>query len=168
MKILLIGANGQLGTDLHTHLQVAGHSVVAATRATLDICNSEQTQSAIETVAPDLVINTAAFHNVEVCETESAQAFNVNAIAIRDLALLCARNDCELMHFSTDFVFGGESRQPYKETDLPHPVNVYGASKLAGEHLAALSLERHYVVPLAAYTAQPEAAADTETLWKRF
>src|SRR5882757_4089910 len=146
MKILVIGANGQLGTDLHSHLQDVGHQVIAATRATLDICNSEQTKSTIETVAPDLLINTAAFHNVEVCETEAEQAFNVNAIAIRDLALLCAQNNCELMNFSTDFVFGGESKQPYKETDLPRPVNVYGASKLAGEHLVALSLERHYIV----------------------
>src|SRR5436309_72534 len=126
MKILLIGANGQLGTDLHSHLQEARHSVIAATRATLDICNSEQTKTTIETVAPGLVINTAAFHNVEVCETEAQQAFNVNAIAIRNLALLCAQNSCELMHFSTDFVFGGENNQPYKETDLPRPVNVYG------------------------------------------
>lgn len=146
MKILLIGANGQLGTDLHIHLQDAGHAVTGATRATLDICDPEQTRSTIETVTPDLVINTAAFHVVEACETEAEQAFKVNAIAIRNLALLCAENDCELMHFSTDFVFGGESKQPYKETDLPRPVNVYGASKLAGEHLVALSLERHYIV----------------------
>src|SRR5437879_1465477 len=109
MKILLIGANGQLGTDLHSHLQQAGHSVTPATRATLDICDPEQTRSAIESSAPDLVINTAAFHNVEVCETEAAQAFKVNAIAVRDLALLCKQQACELMHFSTDFVFGGES-----------------------------------------------------------
>jgi dTDP-4-dehydrorhamnose reductase len=146
MKILLIGANGQLGTDLHSHLQHAGHSVTPATRATLDICDPEQTRSAIESSAPDLVINTAAFHNVELCETEAEQAFKVNAIAIRDLALLCAQQGCELMHFSTDFVFAGESNRPYKETDLPGPVNVYGASKLAGEHLLALSLDRHYIV----------------------
>jgi dTDP-4-dehydrorhamnose reductase len=146
MKILLIGANGQLGTDLHSHLQHAGHAVTPATRATLDICNAEQTSSAIESSAPDLVINTAAFHNVELCEAEAVQAFAVNAIVIRNLALHCAQQGCELMHFSTDFVFGGESKRPYKETDLPGPVNVYGASKLAGEHLLALSLDRHYIV----------------------
>src|SRR3954468_4815709 len=103
MKILLIGANGQLGTDLYSDLQHAGHAVTPATRADLDICNPEQTRSAIESSAPDLVINTAAFHNVEVCETEAEQAFRVNAIAIRNLALLCKQQDCELMHFSTDF-----------------------------------------------------------------
>jgi dTDP-4-dehydrorhamnose reductase len=146
MKILLIGANGQLGTDLHSHLQQAGHAVTPATRADLDIRNAEQTKAAIESSAPDLVINTAAFHNVELCETDADQAFAVNAIAIRNLALLCAQQGCELMHFSTDFVFGGESQRPYKETDLPGPVNVYGASKLAGENLLALSLDRHYIV----------------------
>jgi dTDP-4-dehydrorhamnose reductase len=146
MKILLIGANGQLGTDLYADLQQAGHSVTSATRETLDICNTEQTRSVVEANNPDLVINTAAFHNVELCETEAEQAFGVNAIAIRNLALVCGQNNCELMHFSTDFVFGGESDRPYKETDLPGPVNVYGASKVAGEHLLALTLDRHYIV----------------------
>jgi dTDP-4-dehydrorhamnose reductase len=146
MKILLIGSNGQLGTDLHAHLQGAGHSVIAATRETLDICNSEQVNTNIRDAAPELVINTAAFHNVELCETEALQAFGVNAIAIRNLALACANAKSDLMHFSTDFVFGGDARQPYKETDLPGPVNVYGASKLAGEHLLALTMDRHYIV----------------------
>jgi dTDP-4-dehydrorhamnose reductase len=156
MKILLIGANGQLGTDLHSQLQDAGHSVVAATRATLDICNSELTRSTIETIAPDLVINTAAFHNVELCETEAGQAFNVNAIAVRNLASLCAQNHCDLMHFSTDFVFGGESRQPYKETDLPE--NISSHSRWSAIILFAP----------AACTEQPEAVADTETSSRRF
>src|SRR5437868_5002095 len=125
MKILLIGANGQLGTDLYTQLQEAGHAVTPATRDTLNICASEQAKTAIASVAPDLVINTAAFHNVEICEAEAEQAFEVNTIAIRNLALLCAQCDCELMQFSTDFVFSGESKRPYHETDLPGPVNVY-------------------------------------------
>jgi dTDP-4-dehydrorhamnose reductase len=146
MKILLIGSNGQLGTDLLADLQSAGHSVTPATRATLDICDPVKTRATIAENAPDLVINTAAFHNVELCETESEQAFRVNAIAIRDLALSCKELGCDLMHFSTDFVFGGQSRQPYKETDLPDPVNVYGASKLAGEKLVALTMEGNYVI----------------------
>src|SRR4051812_1807541 len=146
MKILLIGANGQLGTDLHIQLRQAGHAVTAATRANLDIGDPAQIESAVQNAAPELVINTAAFHNVEVCETEPEQSFAINGIAVRNLALVCVRNNCELMHFSTDFVFDGVKRAPYKETDLPNPVNVYGCSKVAGEHLLAMSMERHYIV----------------------
>ena len=146
MKVLLIGANGQLGTDLLVKLEHAGHSVTAATRADLDVVDPVQIESVIRSAAPKLVINTSAFHKVEVCQTEAQQAFAVNGIAVRDLALACRRHDCELMHFSTDFVFDGAKRQPYKETDSPHPVNVYGASKVAGEHLLAMSLKRHYII----------------------
>src|SRR5437879_7293999 len=103
MKILLIGSNGQLGTDLLIHLQQAGHSVTPATRETLDIRNSEQVNSSIKAATPDLVINTAAFHNVELCEAEPEQSFQVNAIAIRNLALACANSNSELMNFSSDF-----------------------------------------------------------------
>jgi dTDP-4-dehydrorhamnose reductase len=146
MKILLIGANGQLGTDLHLQLQQAGHTVVPATRADLDISKPEQIESAIKAAKPELVINTAAFHNVEVCETEPESAFAINGIAVRNLALACVRQNSELMHFSTDFVFDGSKRAPYKETDLPRPVNVYGCSKVAGENLLAMSMERQYTI----------------------
>ncbi|MCU1286024.1 MAG: spsK [Acidobacteriales bacterium] len=146
MKILLIGANGQLGTDLHSQLQKAGHAVTPATRADLDVANPAQIESCINSAKPELVINTSAFHNVEVCETEPEQAFAINAIAVRNLALACLRHNSELMHFSTDFVFDGAQRAPYKETDLPHPVNVYGCSKLAGENLLAMSMERQYTI----------------------
>src|SRR4051794_25166799 len=133
MKILLIGANGQLGTDLHLQLQQAGHQVTPATRADLDVANSAQIEFCVESAKPELVINTSAFHNVEVCETEPEPAFAINALAVRNLALACLRHNSELMHFSTDFVFDGEKRAPYEVTDLPRPVNVYGCSKLAGE-----------------------------------
>ena len=92
-----------------------------------------------------MVINTAAFHNLPVCETKPEKAFEVNCIAVRDLALACKKMNALLVTFSTDYVFGGEKRTPYAEDDRPSPLQMYGISKLAGE-LAALSAAPDHAV----------------------
>jgi dTDP-4-dehydrorhamnose reductase len=137
MKLLLIGATGQLGSDLIKNNP--GHEIVAPARSDLDLERPETIDGAGRNTRPDWVINTAAFHNVPVCEEQPERAFRVNCVAVRDLALACRAQDCRLMTFSTDYVFGGDQRTPYRETACPAPVQIYGISKLAGEH-AALSV----------------------------
>lgn len=137
MKLLLIGATGQLGSDLIKNNP--GHEMVAPARSDLDLERPEAIDAAVRNARPDWVINTAAFHNVPVCEEQPERAFRVNCVAIRDLALACRTQGCRLMTFSTDYVFSGDRRTPYRETDCPAPVQIYGMSKLAGEH-AALSV----------------------------
>jgi dTDP-4-dehydrorhamnose reductase len=94
----------------------------------------------------NVVISTAAFHKVEECEKQPVQSLAVNATGPRNLAPACRQNNAVLVHFRTDYVFDGGERRSYKESDLPRPQNVYGVSKLAGEHMVRLSWERHFVI----------------------
>ena len=146
MKVLLIGAHGQLGSDIRRLWSEAGDDIIPAVRPQVDVTDAAAVESAIASVRPDLVINTAAYHRVEECETQAALAFQVNATAVRDLAAICARNAATLVHFSTDYVFGGERSEPWLETDRPKPLSVYGTSKLAGEYMALSASDRVFVV----------------------
>lgn len=143
--ILLIGATGQLGGSLLA--SAASGRIHAPSRSELDINDDASVLRCIETYQPQIVINTAAFHNVPLCEEEPARAMDVNCLAVYRLARLCAKKDIRLVTFSTDYVFNGERRTPYVETDLPAPLQMYGISRLAGEH-AAISAAPHnaYVV----------------------
>ncbi|MGH9471118.1 MAG: dTDP-4-dehydrorhamnose reductase [Terriglobales bacterium] len=146
MKLFLIGANGQLGSDLRQAAAAAGHAVAGFTHAQLDVRDAAALERAIAAERPAAVISTAAFHKVEVCEQEPEPSFAVNAIGVLHLARACTRHGAVLVHFSTDYVFDGTQRAPYRETDLPAPVNVYGASKAAGELLARAHCARHFVI----------------------
>lgn len=144
MKIILIGAAGQLGTDLMKALP--GETTIPLTHADIEVTDSGSIGHAFERHRPDMVINTSAFHRVDDCETEMELAFQVNAFAVRRLAQACSQFGAALVHFSTDYVFAGEKTEPYVEGDRPGPLSVYGASKLAGEHLAAATLPRHFLI----------------------
>ena len=144
MKVALIGARGQLGTDLVQAMN--GWDVVAWSHREVEVCDFSATRDALTTAAPDLVINTAAFHRVDECEVQAEKALQVNALAVRNLARICEDLGCALLHVSTDYVFGGEQRVPYAETDLPVPLNAYGVSKLAGELFVRRLCRRHFVV----------------------
>jgi len=146
MKVLLIGANGQLGSDLQKAITAA--ELVALTHAEVEICDPQSLRDTLHRHAPDVVVNTAAFHKVDQCEADVDKTFRVNTYAIRDLALACQEQNCALLQMSTDYVFGGDAqrRVPYTETDLPAPINVYGAAKLAGEHFIRSILERYWIV----------------------
>jgi len=146
MRVAVIGANGQLGTDLCRILAGQKVSVVPLTRREIDVSDSTQVDRVLGELQADIVISTAAFHKVEECEKQPAQSFAVNAAGPRNLALACRQNNAVLVHFSTDYVFDGSERRPYAEPDLPRPLNVYGVSKLAGEHMVRLTWERHFVI----------------------
>jgi dTDP-4-dehydrorhamnose reductase len=144
MKTILIGANGQLGTDIRATWPADG--LVTFTSADLDVTDRARVFETVAAHAPDLVLNTAAFHNVDVCETEAERACAVNAIGPLHLADACAEHGATLMHLSTDYVFSGAAGRAYSESDPPDPVNVYGATKAAGEVIIRQRLERHYIV----------------------
>jgi dTDP-4-dehydrorhamnose reductase len=144
MKILLIGKTGQLGSDILRN--GARHEIHAHDETTLDITVPEAVRDAIADLRPDIVFNTAAFHNVPRCETEPLEAFRVNCVAVRDLAAACNEAGCRLVTFSSDYVFGGEKRTPYREDDHPAPLQTYGISRLAGEHAALSAGPGHAVV----------------------
>ncbi len=146
MKVLLIGVNGQLGSDLVRVFRAAGDDVVPATHADVDICSEERVSEIVAGAMPDVVLNTAAFHKVEECEKNPVLAFQVNGAGAMNLARACKRAGAVLLHFSTDYVFDGQKNAPYEETDLPSPVNAYGVSKVAGEHLIACNMDRYFVV----------------------
>ena len=144
MKVLLVGANGQLGSDLVRVLR--DHVVIPTTHQTLDVVQFNQVQTMVRQNRPQVIINTSAFHKVDVCETEILKSFEVNAYGVRNLALAAMEVDAALVHFSTDYVFDGQARAPYKEFDMANPVNAYGVSKLAGEKMARYLWEKSFVI----------------------
>jgi dTDP-4-dehydrorhamnose reductase len=144
MRILLIGASGQLGGDL---VRNAGrHDIIAPTREQLDVAKPEEVQRALAAHQPDLVINCAAFHNVPLCEQQPETALRINCVAMRDLAALCRDARVRLITFSSDYVFGGDKRSPYAENDRPMPLQLYGISRLAGEYAVMATAPEHAVV----------------------
>ncbi|MDI1299686.1 dTDP-4-dehydrorhamnose reductase [Methylotenera sp.] len=136
MKILLIGKSGQLGSSILS--ENTSNVIFAPDRVDLDVENLSSFEVALNDIKPDVVINTAAFHNVPICEIEPHRAFDINVIAVRNLALACKKANALFVTFSTDYVFGGEKNTPYIESDCPKPLQMYGISRLAGE-LAVMS-----------------------------
>lgn len=145
MRILLIGATGQLGGDLVRNNP--GHEIIAPDRSALDLSRSTEAGEAIRRLRPEVVINCAAFHNVPKCEEDPAQAFLINCIALRELAAACADIGAWFLTFSSDYVFGDGRQSPWLENDLPAPLQIYGISRLAGEHVAlSVAPERSVVI----------------------
>ncbi len=147
MKLLIIGKTGQLGSALVNDALLLNHEVIALTRQQLDIGNitnnitdtdNNKFLKILENNQPDIVINTAAFHNVPLCEIEPLNAFKFNFIAVRNMAKICNNLDIQFITFSTDYVFDGKKNKPYIELDIPNPLQIYGLSKLAGEYASLL------------------------------
>ncbi len=135
MKVAVVGANGQLGTDLVDALTAAGHQAIPLGHAEIEVSDRESVTAALAQCRPEAVLNTAAFHNMAECEADPARTFAVNAIGALNLARASAELGVRNVYYSTDYVFDGAKGEPYVETDRPRPLNVYGASKLAGERL---------------------------------
>lgn len=144
MRVLIVGSRGQLGTDLVNSFSDC--QVTPYTSEDMEITDEAQVQQRIAFTAPDLVINAAAFTRVDECERENGKAFNVNALGPRNLALACKKWDVPLVHISTNYVFDGEKKSPYDETDCPRPLNTYGITKLAGEHYVQAIWPKHYII----------------------
>jgi dTDP-4-dehydrorhamnose reductase len=138
MKVLLLGASGMLGTDLAASAPAAVQ-LYAAPRSALDITNEQSMARRIADTRPDIVINAAAYTRVDAAESESAVSYRVNSEAVGSIGRLAAKHAALVVHFSTDYVFDGEAQDDYPEDAKTNPLNVYGASKLAGEHQLANS-----------------------------
>jgi dTDP-4-dehydrorhamnose reductase len=146
-KVVVVGANGQLGQDIRRYWEDAlRDDLVLLTHAEIEVCDGESVSAALDRLRPDIVINTAAYHKVDQVETNADRAFGVNAIGARNLALACREVDATLIHMSSDYVFSGTLGRPYVETDGVEPVNVYGASKIAGEMLIRYLWPKHFIV----------------------
>lgn len=143
MKILLFGSKGQLGTDLQL-LSEGVHELVAHD-LDLDITDRETVTAEVGKVCPDVVMNAAAYTDVDGAEREEVAAYRVNALGVHNIALACGLHDVPLLHVSTDFVFDGEASAPYTEYDLPGPRGVYAKSKYAGERHVEALLNRYWI-----------------------
>ncbi len=145
-QIVVIGCAGQLGAELVREFQQRGHSVTGLDRPQLDITDAERIERVLASLDPKVVLNAAAYNQVDVAEEEPEAAFLVNALAVRNIALACRQLGSLLVQFSTDYVFDGSARRPYTEEDSTHPLNAYAVSKLAGELYAQAYLERCLIV----------------------
>jgi dTDP-4-dehydrorhamnose reductase len=146
MRYLILGAGGQLATELERELMERGQPVLALTHAQADICDTARVACAVRDFEPDFLVNTAAYHRVDECEDQVAKSFQVNAVALQGLARVANEAGAVLVHFSTDYVFDGNKREPYCETDPPRPLSVYGISKLAGEWIVQRYAERYFLI----------------------
>lgn len=134
-RTLITGGGGQLASDLEQVLAERGQ-VWSRSREDLDITDDDAVAAAISAIAPTVVYNCAAYHNVDGCEDTEDRAFAVNTRAVKRLAQRCAEQGARLVHVSTNYVFDGTGETPWTEEDLPRPRSIYGLSKLAGEHAA--------------------------------
>ncbi len=147
MNILLTGANGQIGQELVALLaKDSRHVLIPLSRVALDITDQAQVQRVLNHHRPDVVINTAAYTQVDPAELEPEAAHAINASGAEYLARTCQVLGVPLIHLSTDYVFDGKQDHPYSETDLPNPLNEYGYSKLRGEHLIQQHCSKHLII----------------------
>jgi len=146
MKIAVIGANGQLGTDVVAAFTSHGDEVVPLAHSDIELSDIDSVSVRLQELRPQIVVNTAAMHHVENCEREPEKAFAVNGLGTRNLALVVRDIDATLMHVSTDYVFDGAKGHPYEETDPPNPLNVYGNTKLSGEYFVRCTMKKHFVL----------------------
>ena len=147
MKVALIGANGQLGSDIVSHFsQCDRYQLTAFTRADLDITQPEIVHRVLTSEKFDVVINSAAYVRVDDCEDLMDTAFNVNAIAALNIARAAREIDALSVYISTDYVFRGDRPAPYTESDIPDPINIYGTSKLTGEYLVRQTSQKSLIL----------------------
>ena len=132
-RVLVTGANGQLGLALEDAAKDPSLEIVFMDKSALDITNAEAIKDVFDKQSFDVCINAAAYTDVDGAETNKALAYAINATAVENLAKVCKHHECWLIHISTDYVFDGTLDRPYMPSDTPNPLNVYGASKLAGE-----------------------------------
>ena len=153
MKIFLTGASGMLAAEVIPQLEADGHKVIETDLRPrldriipLDITDLDQVKKEISAVRPDYVFHLAAETNVDLCEQKPDLAFRVNTLGTENIALACQEFDVRLLYISTAGVFGGKKKEPYTEFDIPDPANIYGHSKLQGEHIVKNLLSRYFII----------------------
>ena len=142
-RAVVFGSAGQLGLELVKEFRSRGYEVTSFNRASVDIADPKAVESCLTHLDPAVVLNAAAYNQVDLAETDPQTAYGANALAVRNLAVCCRQLDALLVHFSTDYVFDGTLGRPYVESDATHPLGAYAVSKLAGELYA-----QAYVDPL--------------------
>lgn len=145
MKVAVIGANGQLGSDICNVFKRQGEEVIALTHDFIEVSDFDSVSTVLRQASPNMVINTAAMHNVEACESDPQKSFLVNGIGAMNLAKVSNEVKYTLIHISTDYVFDGAKKAPYVESDCPNPLNVYGNTKLAGEFFVRNIAEKYFI-----------------------
>lgn len=146
MRLLITGADGQLAQEIIRISALKGYTVTAKNRKELDITDFRAVSEAVSGLKPDIVINCAAYNDVDKAESEWKEAYLVNGIGVKYLAIACAKHNTELVHFSSDYVFNGGKKRPYTIADIPSPVNRYGESKLLGEEMLRSHISHYYLI----------------------
>lgn len=145
-KAVVFGSGGQLGVELCREFERRRWSVQRFDRQSLDVTDAAGVEYAVANADPTVVLNAAAYNQVDIAEREPLAAFQANALAVRNLAMACRQTDAQLVHYSTDYVFDGTKGRAYVETDAPHPLGAYAVSKLAGELYAQAYLENPLII----------------------
>jgi dTDP-4-dehydrorhamnose reductase len=146
MKVLVTGANGQLGYDVIKRLEFEGVEFLGTDRSTLDITNEEQVNRVISGFNPDVVIHCAAYTAVDKAEDEKELCYSVNVLGAKYVAEACKKTKAKMVYISTDYVFDGEGDKPFKVTDKPNPINYYGKTKYEGELEVQNFLDKYFIV----------------------
>jgi dTDP-4-dehydrorhamnose reductase len=172
LKVALIGAKGQLGSDIASHFsQCDRYQLTALTRDDIDITDPEKVQQVLTSQKFDVVINSAAYVRVDDCEQEFNTAFNVNAIAALNVARACRELEALCVYISTDYVFRGDRHVPYTESDIPDPINIYGTSKLTGEYLVRQTARKSLILRISSVFGKAGASGKggnfVETMLKK-
>ena len=165
MKIVILGASGRLGAALMREYREK-YDLAGFNHVQLDLANLDDVRGKLSAMNFDVLINAAAFTNVDACETERDRAFLINAEAPGVLAEICNEKDAKLIHFSTDYVFDGEKRAPYTEEDQANPISAYGESKLAGEKCVLAGEDGHLVVRVS-WVFGPDRPSFVDAMIKR-
>ncbi|MDF2664116.1 MAG: dTDP-4-dehydrorhamnose reductase [Paenibacillus sp.] len=146
-RVVLLGANGQLGTDIRRVFRDAPVDLVPLYRGDIDVERTESIGGALRSIGRyDALINCTSYHKTDECEDYAAKAFAVNALAPREMAKACGEAGAVLVHITTDYVFDGRKRTPYLEEDATSPLNAYGVSKAAGEHFVAAHHDKYFIL----------------------
>jgi dTDP-4-dehydrorhamnose reductase len=165
MKIVILGAGGRLGAALMREYREK-YDIAGFDHAELDLASLDDVRGKLGAMDFDVLINAAAFTNVDACETERDRAFRINAEAPDVLAEICNEKDAKLIHFSTDYVFDGQKRAPYTEEDQANPISAYGESKLAGEKNVIAAGDGHLVVRVS-WVFGPDRPSFVDAMIKR-
>jgi dTDP-4-dehydrorhamnose reductase len=145
-KVIIFGGGGQLGIELCQEFERRQWVVQRLDRHVLDVTDAAAVEEVVAQSDPQVVINSAAYNQVDIAESEPSAAFATNALAVRNLAVSCRQTGAQLVHYSTDYVFDGRKGSPYVETDTPHPLGAYAVSKLAGELYARAYLDDPLII----------------------